>query len=115
MLKTRAQTLQVTANMKANQIAQYISLFSDSVVSIGTRDKLQEFMQEYNSGNTTVTLRSDLSVSVIEDVSTALAANLPRLTSSMLSLEARTNRSIYRLPSIHEVPPTTPSISRSPT
>lgn len=68
MLLTRAQTLQVTASLKADQLAQDLSLFSDSVVSITTRDKLQGFLKDFNSGNTTNELRDDLAVSVLQEV-----------------------------------------------
>lgn len=110
--QTRAQTLQVTANLKANQIGQYLTILSDSVGSLATRDKLQELMEEYNSGNTTVALRTDLSVSVLEDVSTTLVANVPRLTSSMLYPEVQTIRFISRLRSIHALLPMTQAISK---
>lgn len=110
--QTRAQTLQVTANMKANQIGQYLTILSDSVGSLATRDKLQQLMEEYNDGNATGALRSDLAVSVFEDVSTALAANVPRLTSSMLYPEVPTIRFIFKLRSTHARPQTTLAISK---
>lgn len=110
--QTRAQTLQVTANMKANQIGQYLTILSDSVGSLATRDRLQELMEEYNSGNATSALRSDLAVSVFEEVSTAPAANVPRLTSSMLYPEVQTIRFISKLRSTHAMPPTTLVISK---
>ncbi|ETN41293.1 uncharacterized protein HMPREF1541_03228 [Cyphellophora europaea CBS 101466] len=62
MLDSRANMLQVTANLKADALAQEIALFSDSVVSISTRDKLQTYMQEYNRGNMSEELRVDLAV-----------------------------------------------------
>lgn len=76
MIQTRAMTLQVTANLKADQLAQDIALFSDAVVSITTRDKLQAFMQEFNSGNSSTALTNDFTVSaLVEDVSITPAAD----------------------------------------
>ena len=101
IMQTRAQTLEVTASLKADQLAQDIALFHDSVVSMTTREKLQAFVKDYNDGNTTESLSDDLAVSPLEDVST-LQADPSSLTSSMLSQEVQRTLCIYSLPSILE-------------
>jgi hypothetical protein len=45
------QTLMVTANLKATQVAQEISLFRTSVQQISTRSIIQNLMQDFNNGN----------------------------------------------------------------
>jgi hypothetical protein len=65
---SRADTLQVTANLKADQLAQDIALFRDAVQSLTTRDLLQGYLRQFHAGNTTQELRSNLAVSV-NDVS----------------------------------------------
>ncbi|KAJ9604331.1 Histidine kinase osmosensor [Cladophialophora chaetospira] len=47
----KAQTLMITANLKADQIAQQISLFRTSVQQITTRQPLQGFLRAFNNGN----------------------------------------------------------------
>jgi hypothetical protein len=47
----KAETLVVTANLKADQVAQQISLFRSSVQQISTRQVLQSYMQDFNNGN----------------------------------------------------------------
>lgn len=84
ILRTRAHTLEVTASLKADQLAQDIALFRDSVVSMTTRENLQAYVKDYNDGNTTDSLSDDLAVSPLEDVSTTLQADPSSLTSSML-------------------------------
>lgn len=51
MQEARADTLSITANLKATQIAQAISLFRDAVRSISTRENLQSYVRAYNDGN----------------------------------------------------------------
>lgn len=51
MKDARKETLTVTANLKATQIAQATSLFRDSVRSISTRENLQSYLGEFNHGN----------------------------------------------------------------
>jgi hypothetical protein len=72
----RADTLQITANLKADQLAQDIALFRDAVQSLTTRDLLQGYLRQFHAGNTTQELRSDLAVSV-NDVSRAPLLTLP--------------------------------------
>lgn len=85
--RTRAQTLEVTASLKADQLAQDLDLFHDAVVSMTTRENLQTFIKAYNDGNSTDALRDGMAVSELEDVSTAHLLIIPSLTSSMLSQE----------------------------
>ncbi|KIW90981.1 uncharacterized protein Z519_08764 [Cladophialophora bantiana CBS 173.52] len=47
------ETLMVTANLKATQVAQDISLMGTSVQSIATRDILQDLLRDFNNGNHT--------------------------------------------------------------
>jgi hypothetical protein len=47
----KTETLTVTANLKADQVAQQISLFQSSVQQISTRSPLQTFLREFNNGN----------------------------------------------------------------
>jgi hypothetical protein len=51
MRQAKAQTLMVTANLKAVQIAQQISLIGASVQQISTRAPLQVCLSQFNSGN----------------------------------------------------------------
>lgn len=63
MKDARRETLSVTANLKAAQISQAISLSRDSVRSISTRENLQLFVTEYNDGNHTDELSRSIEVS----------------------------------------------------
>lgn len=63
MKDAREETLSVTANLKAAQISQAISLSRDSVRSISTRENLQLFVTEFNNGNRTDELSRSIEVS----------------------------------------------------
>jgi heme exporter protein D len=64
--ESRQQTLQVTANLKADQLGQDLRLFQEAVQSITTRDSLQGYVRGYDNGNTTDELRDALAVSLEE-------------------------------------------------
>lgn len=63
MRNARKETLTVTANLKATQIAQATSLFRDSVASISTRENLQSYVGQFNNGNHTDDIVSSIEVS----------------------------------------------------
>jgi len=63
MKDARRETLTVTANLKASQIAQATSLFRDSVRSISTRENLQAYVGQFNQGNHSAELTSLMEVS----------------------------------------------------
>jgi sensor histidine kinase regulating citrate/malate metabolism len=63
MRNARKETLTVTANLKASQIAQATSLFRDSVRSISTRENLQSYVGQFNHGNHTDEIISSMEVS----------------------------------------------------
>ena len=77
--ESREQTLQVTANLKADQIAQDLRLFQEAVQTVTTRDNLQAFVKVYDNGNTSQALRDALAVS-LQDVSLCAAESAIHLT-----------------------------------
>jgi osomolarity two-component system, sensor histidine kinase SLN1 len=58
----KLDNLRLTANLKAEQVAQDIALLSTSVQSIATREELQSLLGEYNNGNDSSSLVTDLEV-----------------------------------------------------
>ena len=51
MRRVRSETLKVTANLKASQLAEDLTMLKDLVQSISTRDTLQLYLHEFNDGN----------------------------------------------------------------
>lgn len=51
MRRVRSETLSVTANLKATQLAEDLVMLNDLVQSISTRDTLQDYVHQYNRGN----------------------------------------------------------------
>lgn len=99
--QSQEQTLQVTANLKADQVAQNLRLFQDSVQFITTRDVLQAYVRSYNNGNTSQELRDALAVSV-QSVSDGAARSMIQLTLCRIILTRPSqadpkSRYIYRL------------------
>ncbi|EXJ55949.1 hypothetical protein A1O7_08880 [Cladophialophora yegresii CBS 114405] len=85
--QAKAQTLVVTANLKADQVAQQISLFRSSVQQISTRQVLQDFMRDFNNGNHSEQLfdsiKTNLEVTLSDGYENAIllqAAVFPRTT-----------------------------------
>ncbi|KPI40547.1 Two-component system protein B [Cyphellophora attinorum] len=64
LMESRQQTLQVTANLKADQLSQDLRLFQEAVQSITTRDVLQGYVRGYDNGNTTDELRNALATNM---------------------------------------------------
>jgi capsular polysaccharide biosynthesis protein len=110
MTHTRAQTLEVTASLKADQLAQDLALFNDAVITMTTRENLQAFIKAYNSGNTSNELRNGVAVSSLDDVSTVHLLTQPSLTSSMLSQVAPRTPLTCKPPFIRVLPRTTQTI-----
>jgi osomolarity two-component system, sensor histidine kinase SLN1 len=54
--------LRTTANLKAEQVAQDISLLQTSIQSIATREELQFLLGEFNNGNSSSGLVADMEV-----------------------------------------------------
>lgn len=52
----------VTANLKADQVQQALSFYRDLVQAISTGSALQYFLGEYNNGNRTHQLLSEIRV-----------------------------------------------------
>lgn len=51
MRRVRSETLSVTANLKATQLAEDLVMLNDLVQSISTRDTLQDYVHQYTRGN----------------------------------------------------------------
>ncbi|OAL33499.1 hypothetical protein AYO20_07185 [Fonsecaea nubica] len=63
------ETLSVTANLKATQVAQDISLLGTSVQSIATRNILQSLLRDYNNGNDTQDLYDAMQNNLVDALS----------------------------------------------
>ena len=62
----RAETLSVTADLKATQIAADIGLYRDLAQSVSTRNEVQVLLKDYRNGNTTAAL--DIALKVISSL-----------------------------------------------
>ena len=58
----RSQTLAVTADLRATQIAQVLSLYRDLAQAVSTRSGVQDKLKAFNEGNDTQALLTDLEV-----------------------------------------------------
>ncbi|OAP62757.1 hypothetical protein AYL99_01984 [Fonsecaea erecta] len=63
------ETLMVTANLKATQVAQDISLMGTSVQSIATRNILQDLLRDFNNGNQTQALYNAIQDNLVDALS----------------------------------------------
>jgi hypothetical protein len=50
----RSKTLEVTADLKATQIAQDIDLYRDLAQAVSTRSEIQALLKAYRDGNRTI-------------------------------------------------------------
>lgn len=62
LTQEKRQTLEVTANLKATQVAQQLSLYRTTVQQISTRQVLQSYLQDFNDGNHTEALYDSIKV-----------------------------------------------------
>ncbi|KIY04087.1 uncharacterized protein Z520_00779 [Fonsecaea multimorphosa CBS 102226] len=69
MNSVKWETLMVTANLKATQVAQDITLMGTSVQSIATRDVLQDLLRDFNNGNHTQDLYDAIQDNLVDALS----------------------------------------------
>lgn len=62
--QAREQLLQVTANLKCDQVGQILSLSEESVQSFTNKAAVQSYVSQYDNGNTSQELRDALATSL---------------------------------------------------